>query len=420
MAECYMNGIGNNIIVEKNVDKKNAVLGDILTYSITVINQGDLAVGDLVVIDTLPSELEFVEGSVVVGTQPLPKDNIVSGVNIGCLAAGAIKTLLFKAKIIDRPFSGCITNTAFVKFSGVNMADNSILCMDTTSNTVCVSVDIAEVKVIKKTEAKIISRGDEVRFFVKVINTGTLEARNILFTDIIPEKDIFIQDTFRVNGQHASVAIKTIPGVGRQLQLYIGSIAPTEEVIITYKVKIVSVGCKCQFTNKAYATFSYNLPGCVCDEKTSKIDEDSMSEVEVGLSTFKQLSIDGYLPIPDAKPNIEEINVMTATADLISYHVIETPVAKSAEGQILSGYKLILKGMLNEVIEYTANEPTQSVHSAHYAIPFSTFIVLPSDFKIGSKIEVNFIIEDIYYKAIDIRNLFKNITLLVNVKVLCC
>lgn len=421
MVECCIENY-NDIIVEKNVDKRNAVVGDILTYSIAVINQGDLAVEDVVIIDALPPTLEFIAGSVVLGGQNLMDANIFTGVGIGSLNPGAIKMLTFKAKIIARPLDGCINNIAIVKYKGMNMENCAICARDAKSNTVGVKVDLAEIKVIKSANSKVVSREDIVEYTIRLINVGTVKAVNILLTDIIAEEDRIIEGSFKVNGIQTGIDIDIIPGVGKKIQGYVGSLMPNEETVITYKLQVMGVGCNCKgyLVNKAYVTFNYNLPGGICGEEKSEMDEEAVSEIKLGLSTFKQLSVDGYLVIPELKPDIEEVNSVTATADLVNCHVIETPILRSNEGQKLSGHKLIVKGMLNVIVEYTANVPLQSVHSAHYAVPFSTFVVLPVDYKIGSRLEVEFVIEDVYYKVLDIRTLFDNITVLANVKILCC
>ena len=92
----------------------------------------------------------------------------------------------------------------------------------------------------------------------------------------------------------------------------------------------------------------------------------------------------------------------------------------SQEGQRLTGFKLVITGYLNIVVKYTALDMEQSVHSAHYKIPFSTFIVMPDEYSVGSKLDVEGIVEDIYYKAHDERCFFTNTTVLINVKILDC
>lgn len=416
MANCCT----DYVIVEKSVNKQTAIVGDILTYSVAVINQSDFTINDIVVIDALPPELEFVEGSIMLGCETLVDDSMLTGVCIGSLSPGGMKVITFEAKVIGRPFGGMIKNKALIKFKCRKMTDGSMSAIDATSNTASVKIEIASIDVIKQTTATIVSRGDLVEYTVKLVNTGTLEAKNILFTDIIGAKNILIEETFKVDGKLTSVDVQAIPEGGKQIEAYVGSILPGEAIIITYKVQVLGINCRGYVINKAYATFSYNLPGGTCAEVTSELDDESTNYVELGLSTFKQLSMDGYLTIPEVKPDMEGVNDVSATADLINCHVIQTPVSISTEGQSLSGYKLIVKGMLHISVEYTANEPEQGVHSAHYAIPFSSFIVLPEDYVVGSKIDVEFIIEDIYYKMIDVRTLFKNITLLINVKILSC
>ena len=90
------------------------------------------------------------------------------------------------------------------------------------------------------------------------------------------------------------------------------------------------------------------------------------------------------------------------------------------ENQPITGYKLVVHGVLNLVIEYTALEARQGVHSAHYTIPFSTFVVLPEDYVVGSNLDVEGIVEDVYYNSTDIRNFFQNTMAMINVKILMC
>ena len=129
---------------------------------------------------------------------------------------------------------------------------------------------------------------------------------------------------------------------------------------------------------------------------------------------FKQFSVQETLCLPDAKPDIEQIVKVVAQVVITSTKVIRTPVGVSLEGQILTGYKLIVEGEIVQKIEYVADEPTQSVHAAHFTVPFSTFIVLPSTFHIGTPIVVTGYIEDIFADLIDKRCIFKNVTILLD------
>lgn len=156
------------------------------------------------------------------------------------------------------------------------------------------------------------------------------------------------------------------------------------------------------------------------------------------------------------------VNLILATIDTIVASIASLitsigPVAyittsQNEEGTCLSGRKLIVQGFLNQKVVYTGDVDIQSVHSAHYSIPFSVFIVVYPKFenldyqpnvvvnildengdpiqKTISGIAVNYdnqdielvpdlceefcveaYIEDIFATALDPRTIFKNVTL---------
>lgn len=131
------------------------------------------------------------------------------------------------------------------------------------------------------------------------------------------------------------------------------------------------------------------------------------------VTTFKQFNVEETVYIPCRKPEIEQILKVIAKVEITSAKVIKTPKATSLEGQILTGWKLIVEGNLNQKIQYVADLPEQPVHAAHFNVPFSTFIVLPEDFTIGTPLLVDGFIEDIYVEQLGKKCIFKNITLLI-------
>lgn len=144
---------------------------------------------------------------------------------------------------------------------------------------------------------------------------------------------------------------------------------------------------------------------------------------------FTQLSIAETLIIPCPKPDMEQLLSVAVDIEIESVKLIETPVAKSNEGQNLSGCKLIVELRLREKVKYVADEPTQKVHAAHYDnVLKSIFIVIPchihghsvKDLLKKNKVIVKPYVEDIYAEMLDKRNLFKNITMFVNVEFLTC
>ncbi|MFD3156305.1 DUF3794 domain-containing protein [Haloimpatiens sp. FM7330] len=130
--------------------------------------------------------------------------------------------------------------------------------------------------------------------------------------------------------------------------------------------------------------------------------------------SFKQISIQENLSIPVTKPDMEQIVKVMCEVYITNTRVIKTPKATSLEGQKLTGWKVIIEGEIKQKIEYSAHEPTQSLHAVHFNVPFSSFIILPEDFVVGTPISVQGYIEDIFVKKIDKTHIFKNISILLN------
>jgi hypothetical protein len=142
---------------------------------------------------------------------------------------------------------------------------------------------------------------------------------------------------------------------------------------------------------------------------------------------WTQISIPEDLLVPDEKPDIEEITSVNINVQIIRKKVIVTPTAggldadplvPNNEGKIVTGRKLIIEGLLCHTVTYVAAVAEQSLHSIQYSVPFSAFIVIPKT--IGASLidtkditfDINTCIEDVFIKDFSPRELFKNVTLL--------
>lgn len=161
----------------------------------------------------------------------------------------------------------------------------------------------------------------------------------------------------------------------------------------------------------------------LCDEDylETLLDEDE--------NNWTEISLPEVLCIPEAKPNIEQIMTVKAKVDIISQRVVRTPfftessegpdgttvttLIENNEGTILTGRKLIIEGILRQTIIYTAAKSVQSVHAAHFDIPFSAFIVVEEDTPLNTKYKIIPCIEDIFVCAMNERQIFKNVTLFI-------
>ncbi|AOR23339.1 SPOCS domain-containing protein [Clostridium taeniosporum] len=132
---------------------------------------------------------------------------------------------------------------------------------------------------------------------------------------------------------------------------------------------------------------------------------------------FNQINIEETFCIPAQKPDMEQINKMRAKGCIVNYEVVKTPVGTSLEGQVITGYKLLVCGKIELKVEYVACDCTQSVHTAHACLPFCAYVVLPKDINPNARLTPNVIIEDIFSEQIDERCIYNNITMMVLVDI---
>ena len=144
---------------------------------------------------------------------------------------------------------------------------------------------------------------------------------------------------------------------------------------------------------------------------------------------WTQVFIPEVLCIPAQKPNVEELLTVTAVPEIISQRVVKTPVLtiggadieiENKEGIRTTGRKLVLEGLLRQKVIYVADVDTQSVHAAHFDLPFSAFIILPANTALTTQYRLSVCIEDIFICQVTRRSVFKNVTLFIKAEPLVC
>lgn len=137
---------------------------------------------------------------------------------------------------------------------------------------------------------------------------------------------------------------------------------------------------------------------------------------------WTEISVPEVLTIPDSKPDILQILTVVSRVEIICQQIIATPetVAPNYEGLSLTGFKLLVHGLLKQRITYTSNTECKSVHSAHYDVPICVYIVLPDVTDFTDKFRIKTCIEDIYACALNNRQIFKNTTLFIKAEEIEC
>ncbi|MNI36785.1 hypothetical protein D3C73_908500 [compost metagenome] len=89
-----------DVTVVKSTPAIDAVVGDVITYTIVVTNNGIAPVNNVVLVDPIPAGSQFVAGSVTVDGTARPGANPGSGIVIGTIAPGDSVTVTFQVQVV--------------------------------------------------------------------------------------------------------------------------------------------------------------------------------------------------------------------------------------------------------------------------------------------------------------------------------
>lgn len=399
-----------NLSIRKIANQDAIAVGDTLKYSIIVSNNGNVTAVNTIINDPLASQLSYIPNSLTINGVSIPNTDIVSGVDVGDIASGKTATITFNALVVTLPDSGKVENQANANYEFIVDPKNPLVEGNTQSNVLRIPVYVANLSLNKTANVDSAKLYDVITYSVNIKNTGNITATNIIFMDSIPDELEFVPNTFYLNGNK-------INGVNLDKGINIGSLAPGASTTVQYDVTLVKVCCEGTATNEAFAEFNYRVS--MNSPEMTKVVGPASVKIETASSTFKEFCLDGVLVVPCPKLDIEEVNDLISDIKITNYHVIKTIKGVSHENRRLTGYKLIINGVLTQTLEYTANDIVQSVHSAYFERKFSTYIILPEDFKVGTNINLNGIIEDVYYNQLNSREVFSNITILLDASILC-
>lgn len=397
------------ITATKSVNKTAAIVGDTLTYTVVVINTGNVD-AESVMYDLVPLGTIFIPNSLNINSVPVPGANPNNGVDLGIISPGETVTIIFDVTIDSLPEPPVAINMATIEFQYFVNPNEPPRSKTKDSNEVTTHIEVVKLELNKTADKDFVVKGENLTYTITITNKGTLPVSNVIFKDPIPAGTSFIKNSFTIGGV-------PVPGANPETGVNIGTITPGESITVGFSVKFEYLPCPPIIRNIAFAKFNYRL------ETTGSIEtkavESNTTKTKGAQTNFKQLSVDENLIIPSVKPDVEDILNTIVDVVIINTTVVKTIKGTSQEGQILTGYKLIIDGILHQKIEYIADEPAQTVHTAEFEVPFSSFIILPENFEEGSSINVAAYVEDVYVKLLDRRNIFKNVTLRLEAEIIC-
>lgn len=88
-----------DILLNKSCDKKNALLEDIIDYTITINNMSELDLINLLLIEKIPKYVELIDGSFKLNDMQLYSIDLNQGVSIPCILKNEIVTIKYSLKV---------------------------------------------------------------------------------------------------------------------------------------------------------------------------------------------------------------------------------------------------------------------------------------------------------------------------------
>ncbi len=165
-----------DLAVTKTVSNPTPVVGDSVTFTITVLNNGPSEATGVTVADALPSGYTLVSLTPSQGT-------VAGGVwTVGNLASGASATLTVVATVNA---TGFYTNTATVSGNQPDPepGNNTITITPTIPPTPDPKADLSVTKTVSNPTPVV---GDSVTFTITVLNNGPSEATGVTVADALP------------------------------------------------------------------------------------------------------------------------------------------------------------------------------------------------------------------------------------------
>ncbi|MGG1518595.1 hypothetical protein ABE504_24460 [Paenibacillus oryzisoli] len=240
------------ITVAKSANVTGTVLGDTITYTVTVSNSGSASAASVVLSDALPAGSTFVAGSVTIAGASKPSYDITSGAPLGSLAFGSSITATYKATITSIPSPSQIANTANAAFTFQSVAGGSVISGVIPSNTVTTPIYAPIIGIVKSANTANGSVGSNITYTLQVANTGNIGAV-VNLTDNIPAGTAFVPGSVTVNGV-------SVPGANPANGVNIGTVPAGGTVTMTFDVTILVLPSPSQITNKTHGTYTFQPP----------------------------------------------------------------------------------------------------------------------------------------------------------------
>jgi uncharacterized repeat protein (TIGR01451 family) len=206
-----------DLALAKSVNNATPNVGDIITYTVTLTNNGPGAASGVTVSDPLTPGLSFVSFTASQGSY----DSGTGLWTVGDIATGVPQTLQIDARVLS---PNAQTNTAAISHSDQfdpNPGNNSASTTETPQKA-----DLAVTKTVSNATPNV---GDTVTFTVTLTNNGPDAATGVVVTDLLPGGLSFVSATPSLGTYNSSTGLWSV-----------GTVPAATPETLTLQAKVVS------------------------------------------------------------------------------------------------------------------------------------------------------------------------------------
>lgn len=329
-----------NVGIIKTANVTDTSVGQTITYTTVVTNNGLTTLQNIVFTDASPTGTNFVVGSFTIDGVVRPNVNPANSISIGSLQSGRSTAISFQALVTSVPSTSQITNQSSISYSSGSFTGNIV------SNTVSIPVYVPNISALKSFNAASATIGDQLEVTLQLTNTGNIGAQ-VQITDNIPAGTSFVTGSVILNGTN-------IPGANPANGFSIGTLGVNTTSTVTFKLQVTSLQAPQIITNTATINYTYTLP-------SGRAQNGSLSSNTVS--------------IPVSAPNISLVKIANTTEaalnDVITYSIT---VRNNGSGTVSS---IILSDITPEGTSFVTGSVRINNVSVSTAVPSSGITIGP-------------------------------------------
>lgn len=268
-----------NFQTTETVSENYGSVGDILTYTLSITNNGDADALNLIVTDLVPQGANFIANSVKVNGATISGVDPALGISIGTIPISATSTIVLKAQIVTLPWSGSLINYGQLDYQYVDATTTpSTITASIDSNSVVTTVNAAVISLDKIADTSALTGpGQIIKYSVRLSNIGNVTADSVVFFDTIPQGTSFVSGSVTIGGT-SEPTFTVVPPGGLTLTNF-----PTSSfVTVTFNVTVNTIPASGNITNQAASSYTY-----VVNPITSTNGSGSSLSNSISISTVK-------------------------------------------------------------------------------------------------------------------------------------